>query len=36
MGLKIMRERAEAIGGHFSLTGQPGGGTIVEVTIAGN
>jgi signal transduction histidine kinase len=32
-GLRIMRERAAAIGGHFGLVTEPGDGTIVEVTV---
>lgn len=31
-GLRIMRERAEAVGAGFSVTSGPGGGTRVEVT----
>ena len=30
-GLKIMRERVEAFGGHFKVTSSPGNGTTVEV-----
>ncbi|MCI0394669.1 MAG: GAF domain-containing sensor histidine kinase [Chloroflexi bacterium] len=33
LGLKTMRERAEALGGQFQLTSAPGGGTVVEVFI---
>jgi PAS domain S-box-containing protein len=32
LGLRIMRERAEAIGADFQITSQPGAGTCVEVT----
>jgi signal transduction histidine kinase len=32
-GLQIMRERAAAIGGHFTLVTEPGDGTTVEVTV---
>jgi PAS domain S-box-containing protein len=32
-GLKIMRERAEAIGGHFQVESAAGGGTAVTVTV---
>jgi PAS domain S-box-containing protein len=32
LGMRIMRERAEAIGAEFSLTSSPGAGTCVEVT----
>jgi signal transduction histidine kinase len=31
-GLLGMRERAEMIGGHLSITSQPGGGTQVRLT----
>ena len=31
LGLRIMRERAEAIGAEFEITSQPGSGTCVEV-----
>jgi PAS domain S-box-containing protein len=31
LGRRIMRERAEAIGGHFALSSEPGKGTCVEV-----
>jgi signal transduction histidine kinase len=34
-GLLNMRERAEKIGAHFSLTTQPGNGTEIIVTVAG-
>jgi signal transduction histidine kinase len=33
-GLKIMRERAEAIGGHFQVESAAGGGTAVTVIVA--
>ncbi|HLE14354.1 MAG TPA: sensor histidine kinase [Anaerolineales bacterium] len=33
LGLAGMRERAESIGGKFSLVSQPGHGTLVEVTV---
>ncbi len=33
MGLKNMRERAQAIGGRISVTSQPGQGTTVAVTV---
>jgi signal transduction histidine kinase len=32
LGMRIMRERAEAIGADFQITSQPGSGTCVEVT----
>ncbi len=32
LGMRIMRERAEAIGADFQVTSQPGAGTCVEVT----
>ena len=32
LGLRIMRERAEAIGADFQISSQPGAGTCVEVT----
>jgi signal transduction histidine kinase len=32
LGLRIMRERAEAIGADFAITSSPGSGTCVEVT----
>jgi signal transduction histidine kinase len=32
-GLVSMRERAEAIGGEFRVSSQPGGGTVVEVRL---
>jgi PAS domain S-box-containing protein len=32
LGMRIMRERAEAIGADFQITSQPGTGTCVEVT----
>lgn len=32
-GIQSMRERAEAVGGHFDLTSQPGRGTTVRVRI---
>ena len=32
LGMRIMRERAEAIGANFQVTSQPGAGTCVEVT----
>lgn len=32
-GLKIMRERAKAIGGHFQVESEPGRGTTVSVTV---
>lgn len=32
LGMRIMRERAEAIGADFEITSQPGAGTCVEVT----
>jgi PAS domain S-box-containing protein len=32
LGLRIMRERAEAIGADFAITSRPGSGTCVEVT----
>lgn len=35
LGLKNMRQRAETIGGTLRLDNRPGGGTIVEVIIAG-
>jgi nitrate/nitrite-specific signal transduction histidine kinase len=34
-GLLNMRERAEKIGAHFSLTTQPGKGTEIIVTVTG-
>jgi signal transduction histidine kinase len=33
MGLREMRERVELIGGHFSLTSQPGAGTLVVAEV---
>lgn len=33
LGLLGMRERAELLGGRFSLVGRPGEGTVIEVTI---
>jgi signal transduction histidine kinase len=33
MGLQTMRERAESLGGVFSVTSTPGAGTIVEVVL---
>jgi len=30
-GMKIMRERAELIGGHFHVNSAPGKGTVVSV-----
>ena len=35
LGLRNMRQRAEILGGILRLDNRPGGGTIVEVTIAG-
>jgi PAS domain S-box-containing protein len=32
-GLKLMRERAELIGGHFQVDSAPGKGTVVSVTL---
>ncbi len=32
-GLKIMRERAKAVGGHFQVESEPGRGTTVSVTV---
>jgi signal transduction histidine kinase len=32
LGMRIMRERAEAIGADFEISSQPGAGTCVEVT----
>ena len=32
LGMRIMRERAEAIGADFQITSQPGSGTCVAVT----
>lgn len=32
-GLKVMRERAEEIGGHFQIASRPGQGTEVKVTV---
>jgi signal transduction histidine kinase len=31
LGLRIMRERAEAVGAHLEITGEVGGGTLVHV-----
>jgi signal transduction histidine kinase len=36
LGLRIMRERADAIGAQFHLASTPGAGTCVEVTWAEN
>lgn len=32
-GLKVMRERAERLGGRFAIESRPGGGTAVRVTV---
>jgi signal transduction histidine kinase len=32
LGMRIMRERAEAIGADFQITSAPGSGTCVSVT----
>jgi PAS domain S-box-containing protein len=32
-GLNIMRERAEAVGGEFSISSQPGDGTKLQITV---
>ncbi|GAA3795132.1 hypothetical protein GCM10022226_13100 [Sphaerisporangium flaviroseum] len=33
MGLGLMRERIEELGGHFRLTSEPGGGTVVTASL---
>ena len=35
-GMKGMRERAEVVGGHFSIASRPGGGTQVTLTVPGS